>query len=111
MDDSEAENAVAGVTKGRVQQKINRLHSLLFGVDAAFSKGDIETSLGLGLRLLGFLESECETAEDVAYVEPVKKQVIGKIDAAMQGTKVDRYAYTLLPCLFSEGLVINALRV
>lgn len=82
---------VADRSKGKVQQKISRLHSLLFGVDAAYNKGDTETALGLGLRLLGFLEGECKTAEDVTYVEPIKKQVLEKIGAASQETQVDRF--------------------
>jgi len=91
MGKTQAETAVVvNLTRGRVQQKIHRLHSLLFGVDAAFSRGDAETALGLGLRLLGFLESECETAVDVTYIEPIKKQVLEKIGAARLETQVDR---------------------
>lgn len=96
MGKSQAETAVVDLTKGRVQQKIHRLHSLLFGVDAAFSRGDAETALGLGLRLLGFLESECETAEDVTYVEPIKKQVLEKIGAASLETQVDRCVISVM---------------
>lgn len=91
MGKTQAEPAVVvDRTTGKVQQKIHRLHSLLFGVDAAFTRGDSEIALGLGLRLLGFLESECETAEDVTYVEPIKKQVLEKIEAASLETQVDR---------------------
>jgi hypothetical protein len=80
-------NLAKDVKQGATQQKVQRLNSLLFGVDLAFSKGDTQTALGLGLRLLGFLESECQTAEDVVYVEPIKRQVVQKLNAA---TLIDR---------------------
>ncbi|CAK9867810.1 unnamed protein product [Sphagnum jensenii] len=70
-----------------LEKKVKRLNSLLFGVDLAFSKGDTDTALGLGLRLLGFLESQCQTAEDVVYVEPIQRKVLQKLNLA---TLVDR---------------------
>jgi hypothetical protein len=75
MGKSQADTGVADLSKGKVQQKIHRLHSLLFG---------------LGLRLLGFLESECQTTEDVTYIEPIKKQVLEKVAATSLETQVDR---------------------
>ena len=93
MGKSEAGTAESDHSKGRVLQKIQRLHSLLFGVDAASARGDAETALGLGLRLLGFLESECQTAEDVTFIEPIKRQVLGKIAAVSLETQVDRCVY------------------
>ena len=90
MGKSQADTGVADLSKGLVQQKIHRLHSLLFGVDAASTRGDTETALGLGLRLLGFLESECQTTEDVTYIEPIKKQVLEKVAATSLETQVDR---------------------
>jgi hypothetical protein len=88
MGKSQADTGVADLSKGKVQQKIHRLHSLLFGVDAASTRGDTETALGL--RLLGFLESECQTTEDVTYIEPIKKQVLEKVAATSLETQVDR---------------------
>lgn len=92
MGKSQADTGVADLSKGKVQQKIHRLHSLLFGVDAASTRGDTETALGLGLRLLGFLESECQTTEDVTYIEPIKKQVLEKVAATSLETQFDRLA-------------------
>lgn len=92
MEKSQADTAVADLAKGGIQQKIYRLHSFLFGIDAACSRGDSETALGLGLRLLGFLESECKSIEDVTYIEPIKRQVLKKIATASQETQVDRLA-------------------
>lgn len=93
MGKSQVDTAVPDPGKGKVQQRIHRLHSLLFGADAASTRGDAETALGLGLRLLGFLESECQTAEDVTYIEPIKRQVLEKIAAASLETQVDRCVY------------------
>ncbi|KAH9536035.1 hypothetical protein CY35_17G085000 [Sphagnum magellanicum] len=80
-------SAAGDAKEGATQQKVKRLNSLLFGVDLAFSKGDTDTALGLGLRLLGFLESQCQTAEDVVYVEPIQRKVLQKLNLA---TLVDR---------------------
>jgi hypothetical protein len=80
-------SAAGDAKEGATQQKVKRLNSLLFGVDLAFSKGDTDTALGLGLRLLGFLESQCQTAEDVVYVEPIQRKVLQKVNLA---TLVDR---------------------
>jgi hypothetical protein len=80
-------SAPGDAKEGATQQKVKRLNSLLFGVDLAFSKGDTDTALGLGLRLLGFLESQCQTAEDVVYVEPIQRKVLQKLNLA---TLVDR---------------------
>ncbi len=88
-------NLAKDVKQGATQQKVQRLNSLLFGVDLAFSKGDTQTALGLGLRLLGFLESECQTAEDVVYVEPIKRQVVQKLNAA---TLIDRCVSSTADC-------------
>lgn len=90
MDSLQEEPATGDIAKGEVQQKIRRLHSLLFGVDAASTNGETEIALGLGLRLLGFLESECQTAEDVMYVEPIKRQVLQKLDGAVQRTEIQK---------------------
>lgn len=90
MDSLQEETATGDIAKGEVQQKIGRLHSLLFGVDAASIKGETEIALGLGLRLLGFLESECQTAEDIMYVEPIKRQVLQKLDGAVQRTEIQK---------------------
>lgn len=80
-------SAAGNAKEGPTQQKVKRLNSLLFGVDLAFSKGDTDTALGLRLRLLGFLESQCQTAEDVVYVEPIQRKVLQKLNLA---TLVDR---------------------
>ncbi|KAG0590882.1 hypothetical protein KC19_1G132600 [Ceratodon purpureus] len=92
MKKSEEDTGVEDFPKRTIQQKIHRLHSHLFGIDAASDRGDAETALGLGLRLLGFLESESQTAEDVIYIEPIKKQVLEKVATASLETGINRLA-------------------
>lgn len=72
------------------REKLQRLHSLLFGAEISLSNGEIETSLGLALRLLGFLLGECQTAEDEVRLRPLIRQTYQRIDAAQQATLVDR---------------------
>eukprot|EP00249_Psilotum_nudum_P013080 c24142_g1_i1 orf=210-2450(-) len=80
--------------KQAVDQKLHRLHSLLFGSDIALERGEAETALGLTLRLLGFLESECQSAEDRTYISPIEKRVRERLDAAREKVAAfgDRYA-------------------
>ncbi|KAJ7552490.1 hypothetical protein O6H91_06G057400 [Diphasiastrum complanatum] len=65
-----------------VEEKLQRLHSLLFGVDLALQAQEWEKALGLGLRLVGFLDSECKTEQDILYIAPIMRQVHQKIDFA-----------------------------
>ncbi|XP_024533235.1 ATPase family AAA domain-containing protein FIGL1 [Selaginella moellendorffii] len=68
--------------KQALDRKLGRLHSLLFGVEAAIKAEEWEKALGLGLCLLGFLESETRTREDAVYTAPIKRHVQDLIDAA-----------------------------
>eukprot|EP01018_Ginkgo_biloba_P013744 Gb_27653 [translate_table: standard] len=83
-----------------VDLKLKRLHSLMFGTELALERGDGETALGLGLRLTGFLESECQSSSDEVYINPIQREVQGKIDAARQmvAASGDRRAFEQARC-------------
>ena len=75
-----------------VDEKLQRLHSLQFGAEEALENGDGETSLMLNLCLLGFLESQCSTAEDRILASPIIHQTKQRIDACRDkiSVSVDR---------------------
>ncbi|CAM6128927.1 unnamed protein product [Calypogeia fissa] len=78
--------------------KISRFHSLLFGTDVALANEDQETSLGLGLRLAGFLASEVKTPEDEVYIRKILLQVHDNIASACRATQSDRDVLELANC-------------
>lgn len=83
-----------------VDEKLHRLHSLQFGADLALEKGEAETALALGLCLLGFLESECQSAEDRTYISPIIDQTRDRIDAAREraAPSIDRHSFEQANC-------------
>lgn len=66
----------------QVDENLKRLHSLLFGADLALEKQDFESAYILGLRLIGFLDSHCHSDVDEAYIRPIRREVLAKIDTA-----------------------------
>lgn len=61
---------------------LKRLHSLLFGAEAAAERGDYATAQVLGLGLLGFLESRNRTDIDEAFIRPIRREALSNLDAA-----------------------------
>lgn len=76
-----------------VERKLKRLHSLIFGAEAGLESGDAQTALGLGLRLSGFLESECRDTTDHIYITPIQRDLHRKMDAARQMLAADGDCY------------------
>ncbi|XP_028772469.1 ATPase family AAA domain-containing protein FIGL1, partial [Neltuma alba] len=66
----------------QADENLKRLHSLLFGADLALQRDDFESAYILGLRLIGFLDSHCHSDVDEAYIRPIRREVLGKIDTA-----------------------------
>lgn len=77
----------------QVDQNLKRLQSLLFGVDLALEKGDYSAAQLLGLRLLGFLDSQTRTDVDQAFIQPIRREVVEKINVARRSLmpESDRY--------------------
>ncbi|KAJ8749932.1 hypothetical protein K2173_013847 [Erythroxylum novogranatense] len=65
-----------------VDEKLNRLHSLQFGVDLALENGDFSTAYILALRLHGFLDSHSLTDLDEALTRPIRREALCKLDSA-----------------------------
>lgn len=61
--------------RAEVGANIRRLHSLLFGAEAAVERGDHSTAQLLGIRLLGFLDSRTVTPLDAVYITPIRAEV------------------------------------
>ncbi|KAK4795068.1 hypothetical protein SAY86_013062 [Trapa natans] len=76
---------------------LKRLHSLLFGAEAAAERGDYATAQVLGLGLLGFLESRTRTDIDEAFIRPIRREAMYNLDAARQNlaAESDRRAFQL----------------
>ncbi|GLJ15958.1 hypothetical protein SUGI_0263850 [Cryptomeria japonica] len=74
-----------------VDSKLKRLHSLKFGAERALETGDGQTALGLALRLIGFLESQCGNTDhtDEIYINPIRKDAYAKVRAARQILEAD----------------------
>ncbi|KAJ7974798.1 Katanin p60 atpase-containing subunit a1 [Quillaja saponaria] len=66
----------------QMDENVKRLHSLLFGVDLALEKKEYSSAQILGLRLIGFLESHCHSDVDDAFIRPIHREVLSKIDVA-----------------------------
>lgn len=92
----------------QVDQNLKRLQSLLFGADFALEKGDFSTAQLLGLRLLGFLDSQTHTDVDQTFIQPIRREAVEKIHVARRSLtpESDRYecfeAHTLSPILYSS---------
>lgn len=61
---------------------LKRLHSLLFGADAALEKGDFASARLLSIGLLGFLDSQCHSDVDEAFIRPICREALSKLDLA-----------------------------
>lgn len=66
----------------QVDQKLKTLHSLLFGADIALERNDFSTAQILGLRLVGFLQSQSDNDIDEAFIRPILREATLRIDTA-----------------------------
>lgn len=72
-----------------VDEKLNRLHSLLFGADLALDRRDFSAAQIFSLRLLGFLDSQTRTDADAAFIRPIRREASAKLDAARRALTPD----------------------
>ncbi|XP_047311564.1 ATPase family AAA domain-containing protein FIGL1 [Impatiens glandulifera] len=100
-----------------VDNNINRLQSLLFGADLAFQKGDFFSAQVLALQLVGFLDSHTLSDVDNAFIQPIRREALSKIDAARQSiaAESDRLAFEQAGvdsgCIFSKKGKIDMCRI
>ncbi|XP_048529286.1 ATPase family AAA domain-containing protein FIGL1 isoform X1 [Triticum urartu] len=96
---------------------LRRMHSLLFGADAALERGDAAAAQVLVLRLLGFLDSQtlsAYTGPEAAFVAPIRAAASSRLAAASRvgASDSDRAAFELAKknagCVFpKQGDVSN----
>ncbi|WVZ89748.1 hypothetical protein U9M48_036113 [Paspalum notatum var. saurae] len=92
-------------------ERLRRLHSILFGADAALEREDAAAAQALALRLLGFLDSRILAAgvgpEDAAFVAPIRAAASARLTAASRSgaPDSDRAAFELSKkdaCVFAK---------
>ncbi|XP_028963471.2 ATPase family AAA domain-containing protein FIGL1 isoform X1 [Malus sylvestris] len=66
----------------QVDDNLNRLHSLSFGAELALERHDFSSAQILGLRLLGFLDSQSQSSLDHAFIRPIRRETEAKLHAA-----------------------------
>ncbi|CAN6709043.1 unnamed protein product [Malus baccata var. baccata] len=66
----------------QVDDNLNRLHSLSFGAELALERHDFSSAQILGLRLLGFLDSQSHSPLDHAFIRPIRRETVAKLHAA-----------------------------
>ncbi|CAN6572422.1 unnamed protein product [Malus baccata var. baccata] len=66
----------------QVHDNLNRLHSLSFGAELALERHDFSSAQILGLRLLGFLDSQSHSPLDHAFIRPIRLETVAKLQAA-----------------------------
>jgi len=66
----------------QADQNLKRLHSLLFGAELALERRDPSAARILGLRLIGFLDSQSRSDVDEAFIYPIRREAASKVDAA-----------------------------
>lgn len=81
--------ASEGCWRREVDEKLKRLHSLVFGAEKALERGDSTTALILSLHLLGFLDSHSQTPVDAAFIHPIRSDALSKLDSARRSLAPD----------------------
>ncbi|XP_027359058.1 ATPase family AAA domain-containing protein FIGL1 [Abrus precatorius] len=65
-----------------VEEKLKRLQSLLFGVERALQNNDFSSAYVLALRLLGFLDAHSHSDVDEAFLQPIRRDALAKLNSA-----------------------------
>ncbi|KAL6851866.1 hypothetical protein ACP4OV_020051 [Aristida adscensionis] len=100
-----------GNWRKEAEERMRRLHSLLFGADAALEHGDAPAAQALALRLLGFLDSQVPAADagpDAAFVAPIRAEASPRLAAASRAcaSDSDRVAFEFakkdVGCVFTK---------
>jgi hypothetical protein len=82
------------------EERLRRLHSLLFGADAALERGDAAAAQALALRLLGFLDSQALAGgggpDNAVFVAPIRAAASARLAAASRARDPDSDRYGTL---------------
>ncbi|KAL2457802.1 P-loop containing nucleoside triphosphate hydrolase superfamily protein [Abeliophyllum distichum] len=107
----EEESAVCW--RKQVDDNLKRLHSLLFGADLALEKGDFSSAQVQALGLIGFLDSHSHSQVDDAFIRPIRREAVAKLDSARRSLipVSDRQAFEQAGrdpgCIFGKRSNIN----
>ncbi|KAL5205716.1 hypothetical protein ABZP36_033925 [Zizania latifolia] len=97
-------------------ERLRRLHSLLFGADEALKNGDAAGSQALALRLLGFLDSQAlsdDTGSGACFIAPIRAAASSSLAAATRARslKSDSAAFKIakkdVGCAFTKPGEVN----
>ncbi|XP_022895055.1 ATPase family AAA domain-containing protein FIGL1 isoform X1 [Olea europaea var. sylvestris] len=97
----------------QVDDNLKRLHSLLFGTDLALEKGDFSSAQVQALGLIGFLDSRSHSQVDEAFIRPIRREAVAKLDTARRSLvpNSDRQAFKQAGrdpgCIFGKRSGIN----
>ncbi|KAK8923425.1 Katanin p60 ATPase-containing subunit A1 [Platanthera zijinensis] len=75
--------------RAEVGANLLRLHSLLFGAEAAVERGYQSTAQILGLHLIGFLDSRTVSPVDAAYIASIRAGVLEIVAMASRASAPD----------------------
>lgn len=75
--------------RGDADERLKRLHSLLFGAELALERGDPAMAQILSLRLIGFLDSKTLSSIDAAYIAPIRADASSKLVSASRALASD----------------------
>ncbi|OAY64046.1 Fidgetin-like protein 1 [Ananas comosus] len=79
-----------GGWRREAEERLRRLHSLLFGADLALGRGDPAAARSLSLRLLGLLHPQTLTlAADAALLAPIRADAAAALAAASRALAPD----------------------
>jgi hypothetical protein len=96
-----------------VDERLRRLHSLLFGADAALERGNSAAAQALALRLLGFLDSQTfstDAGPEAAFVAPIRAAASSRLAAASRVRVAESDRYTTYPANFRFFRLIHSVR-
>ncbi|XP_051196937.1 ATPase family AAA domain-containing protein FIGL1 isoform X1 [Lolium perenne] len=103
-----------------VDERLRRLHSLLFGAEAALERGDAAAAQALALRLLGFLDSQTlstDAGPEAAFVAPIRAAASSSLATASRARapESDRAVFELAKkdvyCVFTKQGDVNIEKV
>uniref|UniRef100_A0ACD5XZ49 Uncharacterized protein n=1 Tax=Avena sativa TaxID=4498 RepID=A0ACD5XZ49_AVESA len=113
-----ADSSAASPTNWRkeVDERLRRLHSLLFGAEAALERGDAAAAQALALRLLGFLDCQTlstDAGPEAAFFAPIRAAASSLLAAASRARapESDRAVFELATkdvyCVFTKQGNVN----
>lgn len=104
-----------------VDERLQRLHTILFGADAAVERGDAAAAQALALRLLGFLDSRTVAVgmgtEDGAFVVAIRSAASARLATASRSRAPDsdRAAFEVAKkdvfCVFANQSNVSVERI